>query len=232
MWRRLLLVISLFIPAISHSAGIVAFQNNGFRLQQSVDSFQERRQSKLIRQGWDISCGAAALSTVMWFYHGEKYHESTIALSMLKNTDPKRVRKRGGFSLLDLKRFVEAVGYKGKGYKGLTLEDLNSFKQPAIISVRIKDYDHFVVYRGQVGNRILVGDPAFGNLTLTIDEINEIWPNGIGFLVVKSGENLYGKSNMSPEEMDMVVPNKKFIKRFVHRIGPTPLTRRSLEVGQ
>ena len=232
MWRSLFLIVSLFIPIISHSAGLISFQSNGFRLQQPVQSFQERRQSKLIRQGWDISCGAAALSTLLWYYHEAKYHESTIALSMLKNTDPKRVRKRGGFSLLDLKRFVEAVGYIGKGYKGLTLDDLDSFNQPAIIAVRIKDYDHFVVYRGRVGNRVLVGDPAFGNLTLTFDEINKIWPNGIGFIVVKPGLSSLKLNAMSPEEMDMIVPNKKYISRFVRRLSPVPITRRAASIGQ
>lgn len=232
MWFKLSAILILFLPSLCHSSGVVSFRSNGYRIQQPVQSFQERRQSKLIRQGWDVSCGAAALSTILWFHHDARYTESTIALSMLKNTDPKRVRKRGGFSLLDLKRFVEAVGFKGKGYKGLTLEDLDSFNQPAIISVRIKGYDHFVVYRGHIGNRVLIGDPAFGNLTLTIENMNNIWPNGIGFLVVKSGYKSDKLSSMSPEEMDMFIPNKKYINRFIHRLGPVPLSRRPLSVGQ
>ena len=67
--------------------------------------------------------------------------EGAIGGTILKDVDPHRVRARGGFSLLDLKRFVRALGYEGKGYGGLTLQDLVKIKMPAIIPVRFRDFD-------------------------------------------------------------------------------------------
>src|SRR5690606_13959376 len=131
-------------PGRGHGQGL-SFQAGDLRLSQRVRSFRELREANLVRQGWDISCGSAALSTILTYQYGESYSEATIAVSILENTDPALVRRRGGFSLLDLKRFAEAVGYRAAGYSDLTLTDLMDFGVPAILPVRIRDYDHFVV---------------------------------------------------------------------------------------
>jgi len=49
---------------------------------------------------------------------------------MLRSTDPIKVKVRGGFSLLDMKRFVETRGFKGAAYKGLSMDDLLTPAEP------------------------------------------------------------------------------------------------------
>ncbi|HEX7128078.1 MAG TPA: C39 family peptidase [Thermodesulfobacteriota bacterium] len=149
----------------------------------AVRSLLEIRRAGVVIQEWDLSCGAAALSTVLSYDYDDWTPEREIALSILEQTDPARVQRRGGFSLLDLKRFAESRGYRATGYRGLTIEDLTALEAPAIVPVRVKGYEHFVVVRGVRGDRVHLADPAFGNLTLRRDQFRRVWYDGIGFVV-------------------------------------------------
>ena len=144
----ILLLFAFFINIFSFQlyAGPVGIHFGNMRYKSNVKSLSELRWNKLTRQGWDISCGAAALSTMLTYHNGKPYSEIAITLSILKNSDPAIVRKRGGFSLYDLKRFVSAVGLHGLGYGDMTLDDLEEFSIPAILPIRIKNLDHFVLH--------------------------------------------------------------------------------------
>ena len=65
-----------------------------------VRSLLEIRRENVIVQKWDISCGAAALATLLTFQHGHPVSEEAVARGMLRRTDPLRVKYRGGFSLV------------------------------------------------------------------------------------------------------------------------------------
>jgi predicted double-glycine peptidase len=206
----------------------VTIRTSKTMLKAKVRSFRDLREQHLVRQGWDISCGAAALSTILTYDFDSPYSEATIALSILSNTDPAKIKERGGFSLLDLKRFVEAVGYVGKGFAGLTLDDLAGSNVPVILGVRIRDFDHFVVYRGRFANRVLLGDPAFGNLTLSEERFAEIWPSGIGFFIVEPGAEIWGDDVLEPEQLSLTIPDLSYVHRITQNIRPNPFTRRSI----
>lgn len=150
----------------------------------AVVSLLEMRQSHVVVQQWDLSCGAAALATVLTYQHGDPLSEKAVAEGMLRRTDPLRVKVRGGFSLLDLKRFVDARGYTGDGYKNLALGDLQEFG-PTIVPLDLKSYKHFVVFKGITGDHVLLADPAFGNRRMTIAEFKNAWIDNIGFVVAR-----------------------------------------------
>lgn len=97
----------------------------------TVTSLQESRQQNVVLQEWDLSCGAAALATVLRYQHDDPVPEKTIAESMLRRTDPLTVRVKGGFSLFDLKRFTESRGLTGTGYLGLDLAALAKLGPPS-----------------------------------------------------------------------------------------------------
>ncbi len=118
-----------------YSAGRAGVRVGGLRFTPEVESMAELRWKKLTRQGWDMSCGAAALSTLLIHHHGRQFSEMAVTLTILKNSDPAIVRARGGFSLYDLKRFVRAVGLDGVGYGEMTLDDLEHFDIPAILPI-------------------------------------------------------------------------------------------------
>src|SRR5437762_9386979 len=76
-----------------------------------VRSMLEARHQNVVIQEWDSSCGAAALATLLRYQLGDPVTERTVAVGMLRGIDPDRVRGRGGFSLLDMKRYAERRGF-------------------------------------------------------------------------------------------------------------------------
>lgn len=163
------------------------FRASGIRLNMRVRSLQQIRQVDVVRQKWDLSCGSAALSTLLTYDWNTTTPETEIIVWILHRTDPVKIQSRGGFSLLDLKRFAQAHAFAAEGYADLSLEDLKDLQSPAIVPVRVKGYDHFVVFRGVVGDRVVLADPAFGNLTVPAGRFLKIWKNGLAFIVFPRG---------------------------------------------
>ena len=135
------------------------------------------RHDKVVLQQWDLSCGAATLTTLLNNQHNDFVTEKEVANALMSRAEyiknPALVNIRQGFSLLDLKRYVENRGYKGIGYGQLTFDDLLK-KAPIIVPVSIFGYNHFVVFRGTLGNRVLLADPAWGNRTMPIDQFDRM----------------------------------------------------------
>ncbi len=225
--RSMALALALILAApLAAPAGEISLPLAG-RIQKPVRSFQEMRRSRVVQQRWDLSCGAAALSTLLSFHYGDKVSEAAVIASLLHHVNPQKVRARGGFSLLDLKRYVEARGYKGSGYSGLTLEELASFATPAIVPVRINNYDHFVVFRSLRGKRIVLADPSHGALTMKMEEFQAKWKNGIGFLVLRP-DAPPPPAHLTPSEEDFFIPDGNAMIRSLLRTGTSPLTRSGL----
>jgi predicted double-glycine peptidase len=142
----------------------------------------ETRDAQVIRQHWDLSCGAAAIATLMTYQLDRPVTEREVALAMLRRTTPTLVRSQLGFSLLDLKIYAGRQGLAAAAFEGMTLDDLDGLA-PAITPIRAHGFRHFVVYRGRRDGRVLIADPAFGNRTLPEAEFRSVWAGGIGFVV-------------------------------------------------
>jgi predicted double-glycine peptidase len=206
----------------------------------SVRSVLEIRRERVMMQKWDLSCGAAALGTLLRYQFGEPVSEKEIARALMNRDEyverPDLVKLREGFSLLDLKRYVEAYGarsvrprrvasrsrkrsmqasartvsiYKGDGLGQLDLSDLIE-RAPIIVPINALGYNHFVVFRGVIGNRVLLADPAWGNRTMTIDKFQRAWidygePMGhIGFAVERADRRKL-PNRLEPKPSDFVM---------------------------
>lgn len=159
-----------------------------------VKSLFEMRRENVVVQQWDLSCGAAALTTLLNFQHHDMVTEKQVATTLMAREEyiknPKLVNIRQGFSILDLKRYADGRGYEGIGYGKLTLDDLVK-KAPIIVPVNLLGYNHFVIFRGIKGNRVLLADPAWGNRTLLIQQFENAWINfpqigKVGFVVART----------------------------------------------
>jgi uncharacterized protein len=154
-------------------------------IRKPVRSLLEIRQDGVIVQKWETSCAAAALATVLTFSKNDPVSEKLVAQGMLRSTDPIKVKVRGGFSLLDMKRFVETRGFKGAAYKGLSMEDLLTLQSP-IVPIDFHGNPHFVVVRGlNAAGEVHLADPAFGNHAMSVEAFQSIWREGIGFVVTQ-----------------------------------------------
>ena len=160
---------------------------NAHAVEQPVRSLLETRQEGVVVQQWDTSCGAAALATVLTYTFDDPVPERFVAQEMLRRSDPSRVKARGGFSLLDLKRFAESRGYRAAGYAKLDLDQLLAM-QAAIVPVDEFGDPHFVVVRGMKDGKLAIADPAFGNRALSREEFLRIWKQGIALAVTRRAE--------------------------------------------
>ncbi len=176
-----------------------------FSNEKPVRSLLEIRQSNVVIQKWDLSCGAAVLTTLLKYQHGMDIDEKTVAKGLINRAeyikDPELLKRREGFSLLDLSRYSKKVGLKGKGLGYLSLDDLLPLA-PVVVPISENGYDHFVIFRGKMNNRVLIADPAWGNRTLSIKNFNKVWIQfpklgHVGFVVInpKDSSNISSTIN-------------------------------------
>lgn len=136
----------------------------------------------IVRQAYDYSCGSAALTTLLNGYAGTNLDEKKTMDGMLQYGEYSRIIERRSFSLLDMKRFVTALGYNSGGYRA-EIKDLMALQKPAIVPIAYAGFKHFVVYKGTSNGRIYVADPALGNISFDIDRFAEIWDNNTLFII-------------------------------------------------
>ena len=106
-----------------------------------VRSVTEMRHHNVVLQQWELSCAAASLATILRYQYGMPVTERSVALGLINRAEyisnPDLVRMRHGFSLLDLKRYVDGVGYEGVGLGQLGLSDLRALA-PIIVPVNLQ----------------------------------------------------------------------------------------------
>jgi len=184
---------------------------------QPVQSVLEMRHDHVTIQKWDLSCGAAALATLLRYQFGEPVTEREIAGALMGRAEyvehPELIQVREGFSFLDLKRYVQSYRgaglYTGEGLGQLDLNDLIE-RAPLMVAVNALGYNHFVVFRGVMGDRVLVADPAWGNRTMTIDKFQRMWLDygeaigHVGFVVEPAnGQKLPNRLRPKPSDFVM-----------------------------
>ncbi|MBV8343077.1 MAG: C39 family peptidase [Gammaproteobacteria bacterium] len=143
--------------------------------------------NRVWHQQYDFSCGSAALATLLTFQYNTPIDETTVFREMYAVGDQAQIRAKG-FSLLDMKRFLEARGYTADGVSS-PLDTLAQVRIPAIALITDRGYRHFVVVKGADKERVLLGDPALGRRFMTRREFEEARVGNI-FFVIRSHRNL------------------------------------------
>ena len=153
-------------------------------IRKPVVSLREARFRNLIPQSTDFSCGAAALATLLTYAYGYDASERAVMEGLLKSSDQEIAQERG-FSLLDMKTYLETLGMRGRGYQ-VSLDKLSLMKMPAIVLLDIQGYQHFVVLKKVVDDQAYLGDPALGNKIVPVEQFAQGW-NGVVFAVLGEG---------------------------------------------
>lgn len=174
-----------FYPILDQPKGEVSIATGAgdrVRIREQVKPFSEIEGSHYIKQAFDYSCGSAALATLLNFHLGEKFTENQVIMGLLQHGDSEQIAKRRAFSLLDMKRFVSALGYQAAGYKA-EMEDLMTLTGPCIIPIKIFDYRHFAVLKGIHKGHVFLADPWRGDISFTVPEFREMWYENVIFVV-------------------------------------------------
>lgn len=134
-----------------------------------------------VRQMEDFSCGSAAIATLLTYHYQRPLSEREVLEAMFVKGDQAKIR-REGFSLLDMKNYLESHGYRADGFQ-VTLDKLVSTSTPAIALIRDNGYNHFVVVKGTRDDKVLIGDPAIGARVMARADFEKIWANQIFFVI-------------------------------------------------
>ncbi len=157
----------------------------------------------LVRQAYDYSCGSAALTTVLNGYLGRQFTEKQVMDGLLKFGETEKIVQRRGFSLLDMKRLVTALGHPSGGYKG-SFADLKKLDHPAIVPIHYAGFKHFVVVKKYRDGRVFVADPALGNISFPEARFEEIWDNNVMFIVFPNGFKPHDGLELTESDMRYV----------------------------
>ncbi len=162
-------------------AGSVIVPGIGGDLAVPVESYREKTFTEVIRQQYDFSCGSAAVASLLSYHYGHEVTEQEVFRSMFAVADEEKVR-REGFSLLDMKRYLEMEGYQADGFR-MDLAGLREqVRLPVIVLINIRGFRHFVVIKGISDEEVLVGDPARGLKAYRHGEFGEYW-DGTAFVI-------------------------------------------------
>lgn len=119
-----------------------------------------------VKQLGQFACGLACLSAV------SKYHGRDIPQEKIREVSGTTLE---GTTLLGLYQAAQALQFIAKGFEG-TIDQLKSLNHPVILHVLMDgNREHFVVFYGMQDSNFILGDPSWGIMDYTEDEISAIW---------------------------------------------------------
>jgi hypothetical protein len=209
-------------PAVVFDSGVqlVGFAGGGngsYALR--VDSMKQVRFGTVVQQQQDWSCGSAAVATLLTYHYNHPVTESEALEAMFARGNQQRIQ-REGFSLLDMKLYLESLGYHANGFE-TSLDRLARVKVPAIVIINDHGYHHFVVVKGLRHGNVLLGDPAKGNRVVSRQAFDAMWENRIVFVITSRREGV--AFNYSEDWRFMAAPLGEAVSR--ESLGALLLTR-------
>lgn len=122
-----------------------------------------------VQQLGEYACGLACISAIT------KYYDGYISQEKLREISGTTLN---GTTLLGLYQAAQQIGFEATGYKG-DLENLKELDHPVILHVNPdKNRQHFVVHYGYKNGKFIIGDPAWGIVEYTEDQLKGIWLSG------------------------------------------------------
>jgi hypothetical protein len=149
-----------------------------------VTSLKEARFLTTLRQQYDFSCGSAAMATLLTYHYDHPVTEQEVFLAMYEQGDKEKIRIEG-FSLLDMKKYLDQNGFRAEGYRA-SLDQMSKAGIPAVALIKEAGYNHFVLIKGIRDGKLLIGDPAIGTRIISRTDFEQMWTNGILFAISNS----------------------------------------------
>ncbi|MBN1558109.1 MAG: C39 family peptidase [Lentisphaerae bacterium] len=161
-------------------------------------SWKALRETHVVMQGLDYSCGAAAMASLFRYYFGADVTEEQVIRNITQSLTEAELleRQENGLSLLDLKHCAERLGYQAVGVR-LPFSRLADLKGPVLIHLVRGDYQHFAVLRGVRGSLVYLADPSRGNIRLPAARFRTEW-SGAALVL---GRADFGLAEDSPLEI-------------------------------
>ncbi len=189
-----------------------------FPVNVTVMSLKEKKFDSVIKQNYDFSCGSAALATLLTYHYDTPVTEGALFDQMWASGDKDKIR-REGFSLLDMKRYLQGIGMRSDGFR-VPLEKLRQVGVPTITLITTRGYTHFVVLRGITDTHVVVGDPALGSRMVTREQFEKEW-SGIAFAIHNKARLARSQFNL---KRDLPFESKAYLGMAIDRSGLEAVT--------
>jgi predicted double-glycine peptidase len=188
------------------------------RVRQYVYSWTERKEFNVVMQKRDYSCGAAALATVLVYFWGDSVTEEQILKELLAvlTINELRDRVQNGLTMTDLRRAAVRMGYEA-AIGSMQFEKLPESKIPLIVGITVKEFDHFVVYRGFDGYYVYLADPIRGNIRIPANDFLQQWQRNMVLAVAKAGDDVEVPENsaltLRGDDVFLGRMNEQYVRR-------------------
>lgn len=209
----------------TETAGISRVTDSRRDFRKPVENWMSLRTRNVVMQQEDYSCGAAALATVLRLYWGYDVTEAEL-LDLVDSqlTDEEYAdRVENGLSMTDLRLAAVEAGFLAS-LRRVDLADLAKLKLPVIVRIIKHDYQHFVVFRGMVGDRVFLADPIRGNIRLSVTEFSKQW-NGVVLAIIDTRTKPPSDSSLLIDPDIIPQPELQGARQHINR---TASSRRAL----
>jgi uncharacterized protein len=200
--------IALLVVAGTVGRGVaqVVVQAAGAREEVHVVSLRAQRDMGVVKQGFDYSCGAAALATLLTYGLNDPVGEDALLRALLEPLSPDQLAalQKKGLSLLDLQRLALSRGHKAQGFR-IGRDQLVKLSYPVLVFIRPHGYRHFAVFKGVRGDRVYLADPSLGNVRMPLYRFLDMWANESGQGVIFAVER---KDGTWPDDFALRLPSR------------------------
>lgn len=177
---------------------------------ESGEAIQRRN---VVIQNYDYSCGSAALATLLNYHLGEEFTEMQVIQGLMQHGNPESIKQRRAFSLLDMKRFVDALGYQGGGYRA-EIKNLMELDVPVVLPIEVWGYKHFVVFQGIHDNRVFLADPWLGHTSYPLKVFEDMWYQKVIFMAEAGSRPTRNLLALTKEDMRYIGEDMVFWTLF------------------
>ncbi|WP_162892827.1 C39 family peptidase [Vibrio superstes] len=193
--KRIRRPLAWLVLTLSASTFAIEFLPHRANYSVPVKSYKELVFGDVYRQQYDFSCGSAALASLLQFHYQRPAKEQDIFDVMYEQGDKNLINQQG-FSLLDMKFYLESLGLKADGFH-ISLQKLRSIGVPGITLVNFDGYMHFVVIRGISENNIVIGDPSRGTMVMPVEHFDQYYQ---GLTLIVRNEAEVGKAGFITDD--------------------------------
>lgn len=166
-----------------------------------IQSWKTLRDSRIVKQDLDYSCGAASLATLLNEFYGQNLTEEVL----LKAIDKGDLRA----SFENMQRALPQFGFQAQGF-ATSYEQLTKLKMPVVVYLKHRKDEHFSVLRGISTNTVWLADPSLGNRTYSREQFLEMFETRSND---QSNADLKGKIlAVLPNKEDITVQDDFFTK--------------------
>jgi predicted double-glycine peptidase len=158
-----------------------------------VMSLREQRDAGVVKQGYDFSCGAASLATLLTYGLNDAVDEDELLRALIKPLSPDQLAalQQKGLSLFDLQQLAQNRGHKAQGFR-IHDNQLANISYPVIVFIKPHGYPHFAVFKGLRGDRVHIADPSLGNVRMPLYRFLDMWADKSGHGVIMAVEKADG----------------------------------------